>query len=368
MQYPTRNDETFFNRLKSELDLEWFKNRVSADIAQVELPFCGFIMSMASNIITADLTYENGDKLRVVVKRIRLNELPEKRCYKTFILSVDREVDFYAKLPQEIRRLFPDLLWTAKPAENQWDLIFKDVTKDGFFQRGDYDEAQMKAVLRALAHFHAHFWGKVPNEERGAFWVLDRRLLERPDEVENADETWKKLLKRIPEIDAKTLDLVTLLALKARILDDFVANNCYTRIHGDAKAWNVFVNGDEKALLIDMQSTGKGHPLQDVAYALTTSLEAQELNQMDSYVDYYINCLRSFKIELPEDFKSHFDLIWLDYCRVIVTGLWRTLSPEQIEQYKDKIGPSMINKSMKHVNFILKRLESLKPTLESLSE
>ena len=54
--------------------------------------------------------------------------------------------------------------------------------------------------------------------------------------------------------------------------------------------------------------------------------------------------------------RSEYDPVWLDYARVIVTGLWRKLSPESMERNKNKVGPSMINRSCPHVMFITKRL------------
>ena len=54
--------------------------------------------------------------------------------------------------------------------------------------------------------------------------------------------------------------------------------------------------------------------------------------------------------------RSEYDPVWLDYARVIVTGLWRRLSPETMERNKTKVGPSMINRSWPHVMFITRRL------------
>ncbi len=98
-----------------------------------------------------------------------------------------------------------------------------------------------------------------------------------------------------------------------------------------------------------------------MAYFLTTSLEADMLPEMDSFVDLYIDQLKleletRAGCEAPADLRSHFDLVWLDYARVIVTGLWKRLSKEQIERYRDVVGPSMINKSMDHVVFIIQRM------------
>ena len=53
--------------------------------------------------------------------------------------------------------------------------------------------------------------------------------------------------------------------LRAEELDAFVSLHSWmTVIHGDCKAWNIFLGkgNSDKVLLIDMQWTGKGHPMQ----------------------------------------------------------------------------------------------------------
>ena len=114
-------------------------------------------------------------------------------------------------------------------------------------------------------------------------------------------------------------------------------------------------------LLIDLQWTGRGHPLQDVAYALTTSLSEEALERMDWLVENYLGSLqarlqeRQISVDVAS-LRAQYDTVWLDYARVIVTGLWKRLSPDSLERNKMKVGPSMINRSMKHVVFITKRL------------
>ena len=75
--------------------------------------------------------------------------------------------------------------------------------------------------------------------------------------------------------------------------------------------------------------------LQDVAYSLTTSLESGLLDSMDEFVDFYFERLREKLISRnltppPASFRSHFDVCWLDYARVVMFGLWRRLSLEQV--------------------------------------
>ena len=93
---------------------------------------------------------------------------------------------------------------------------------------------------------------------------------------------------------------------------------------------------------------------------MTTSLDADLLADLSFFVDYYIDCL--IENELPTSapspavLRSHFDLVWLDYARVIVTGLWKRLSKDQMVKYANVVGPSMITKSWPHIQFIVKRI------------
>ena len=186
-----------------------------------------------------------------------------------------------------------------------------------------------------------------------------------------ADQTWNSFLDRFPELGSlhpQVRQIGAKLAERAEDLDRFTEAGANTRIHGDAKGWNFFFakessgkKADQPFLLIDLQWTGRGHPLQDVAYALTTSLSEEALDQMDVLVDHYVSRLhtrlqeRQISLDVGS-LRAEYDTVWLDYARVIVTGLWKRVTPESLEKNKVKVGPSMINRSMKHVVFITQRL------------
>lgn len=87
---------------------------------------------------------------------------------------------------------------------------------------------------------------------------------------------------------------------------------------------------------------------------------------MDDFVDYYVEELKSQGVEFPDDFRQHFDMIWLDYARIIVTGLWKNLSHDQIKRYQNVVGPSMINKSLDHIHFIIERIIKKLPIVSDI--
>ena len=100
---------------------------------------------------------------------------------------------------------------------------------------------------------------------------------------------------------------------------------------------------------------------QDVAYALTTSLEPELLIDMDYFVDLYIEKLSQYQIPNLDCHKlrKEFDLVWLDYSRVILTGLWKRFSPEGIVKNATIVGPSFINRSIDHAEFIIRKVHNL---------
>ncbi len=359
------------------IDLLWLKENVWKDVTEFEVPESEFILGMQANIFKIVLkNTETTEEFRVVGKRVVPSELPAKaniELWQDFLDSVQREVDFYREKSCDNPELFPQVFYSdgfqdrANIMESTYLILLKDVS-DSYFQDTGMKATQAENLMRALAKFHATHWRKSLDSVRGTFWVLSRR---KPlGEVENADKNWKAILERFPHfanlapgIEHLALDL----AAKADKLDHFVSSNLLTQVHGDCKGWNLFFVRKEcqtkdasPTLFIDLQWTGIGHPLQDVAYSLTTSLNPEELNKMDHFLNLYIQALKS-QIQDPiiDEFHKHFDLIWLDYARVILTGLWKRLSPEYLAQNKNKVGPSYIGRSLEHAEFIIKKVHHL---------
>ena len=82
--------------------------------------------------------------------------------------------------------------------------------------------------------------------------------------MEEAESTWSALLSRLPLVRDFVDDCDGLAARVVGLadrLDRFVEGNAATLIHGDCKAWNLFF-GQDRALFIDLQWVGRGHPMQ----------------------------------------------------------------------------------------------------------
>jgi len=387
---PGEFDEQLYANLtklpcRNLIDIHWIRHNIWPQAEEFNIPRSGVIRGMQANMFTLEVTgVEEGKeyKKHFLAKRIVPRELPDKpsqEIWREFVKSVRTEIDFYWSLMQpehaHIRDMFPRVYYSSgtpieldcQPQDTSFILVMDDLS-ESYFQTPMMSKDQAESVLQSMARMHAHFWGAASKLERGGFWVLAKRR--KFNEVERAEETWASLLERFPEIGAEVQQDVSnvgnQIKAAAEYLDGCVEEGACTIIHGDPKGWNFFF-GKEGAshpfLFIDMQWAGRGHPYQDVAYTLTTTLQADDLHQMDNLVDFYTATLKE-ELEkknhnLPCNFRGTYDNVWLDYCRVIVTGLWKNLNRESIERNKTKVGPSMINRSFDHVTFITKRLVKL---------
>ena len=82
---------------------------------------------------------------------------------------------------------------------------------------------------------------------------------------------------------------------------------------------------------------------------------------MDYFVDLYIEKLSQYQIPGLDchRLRAEFDLVWLDYSRVILTGLWKRFSPEGIIKNATIVGPRLINRSIVHAEFIIRKVHNL---------
>ena len=272
------------------------------------------IQRKCTNIFRETCVKKDNISRNIKVKRMVPKELPEKpslEIWRGFITSVRTEIDFYKELlereNEEIRKLFPRIYTSLgtppeldnSPMKTSFSIMMQDLGSD-YIQKPGMSEEEARSVMESLARLHAHYWGKVPETSpRGSFWVLEKRRAH--SEVENADTTWNAFVDRFPDLESLHPDvrkIGSILSSKAEALDSTTAQGANTLIHGDAKGWNFFFAKDESPahkcqpfLFIDMQWAGRGHPLQDVAYALTTTLDENNLDKIDDLVDFYIDRL-----------------------------------------------------------------------------
>ena len=386
---PSDFDENLYSSIQKlpnneVMDLKFLQKNIWSEVVTFDIPREKIIRGMQANMFTVTCVNKDNISRNVIVKRIVPTELPEKPSldiWRGFITSVRTEIDFYKELLERenepIRKLFPRIYTSLgtppeldnSPMKTSFSIMMQDLGSD-YIQKPGMTEREARSVMESLARLHAHYWAKLPETSpRGSFWVLEKRR--DFSELENADTTWNEFVNRFPDLESLHPDvrkIGSVLSSKAEALDVTTAQGANTLIHGDAWGANFFFAKDESPvhksqpfLFIDMQWAGRGHPLQDVALALTTTLDESNLDKMDDLVDFYIDRLdERLKERCVSDFnkvklRSEYDLVWLDYARVIVTRKWKKLSPESMGR-KTKSGPFMNLRSWPHVRFITKRL------------
>ncbi|CAM9760508.1 unnamed protein product, partial [Ectocarpus sp. 8 AP-2014] len=189
-------------------------------------------------------------------------------------------------------------------------------------------------------------------------------------------------------------------------------------VHGDLKTWNVFFKtggwaeageqgegaaardgggGDAKepaaaaggkVKIIDWQWCGEGLAAADAAYVICTSLEPSLLSRERELLDHYHAELswgleaRFGKPPAPEggggsdgawypsgQFADDYRVAFLDYMRCVVSTLWKGLTPEKMDRNRSSgPGMSLINRSARHMQWMIEKATRLLYELDSLEE
>ncbi|CBN80176.1 conserved unknown protein [Ectocarpus siliculosus] len=202
-------------------------------------------------------------------------------------------------------------------------------------------------------------------------------------------------------------------------------------VHGDLKTWNVFFKtggwaeaGEQgegaaardgggvdaqgpaaaaggKVKIIDWQVwfvlevgvvtnewCGEGLAATDAAYVICTSLEPSLLSRERELLDHYHAELsrgleaRFGKPSAPEggggsdgawypsgQFADDYRVAFLDYMRCVVSTLWKGLTPEKMDRNRSSgPGMSLINRSARHMQWMIEKATRLLDELDSLEE
>jgi hypothetical protein len=170
-----------------------------------------------------------------------------------------------------------------------------------------------KRLLSYLARFHAVFWNARPPEglwDEGCFWQLGTRM----DELQYLDNSWRRW----------GLDR----AMAMKIHEKVLHLPHRTIVHGDAKAANFFWF-KEQVGGYDLQYTGGGSPMKDVAYMLGCSMQEHLIHAHEEVL------LRHYHAELTsllspehaadytfETMQEAYDLCVADLVRFMCGSRW----------------------------------------------
>ena len=135
-----------------------------------------------------------------------------------------------------------------------------------------------------------------------------------------------------------------------------------TLIHGDLKAANILVNGDEVALL-DFQYIGDGLAATDLAHFLTASVAGSELlsddgSLLDSeLVDLYLAEFATMRDVDGDAFKRQFEVAVVDKARFVFSYVWPRIdaSPAELERGSKIWNRNSYNKDVTAATWLVAR-------------
>ena len=274
----------------------------------------------------------------VVVKHVRLPKgATHPRGWNTD-LSHDRKLKSYEVETAWYRQwssycddscYVPECFAFETHEDEVW-IVLEDLNNTGFAgRRTSVSLSEIKVCLKWLAHFHATFMGKLPENlwEVGTYWHLDTR----PDELDVLDD----------------------IALKeaAKAIDQKLQNSPFqTFVHGDAKLANFcFSKRGEKVAAVDFQYVGGGCGMKDVAYFIGSCVHEEECGELETQLlDYYFTVLtNAVKIKqkdvdtqaLETDWRSLYPVAWTDFHRFI-----KGWSPDhwKINSYSERLAQKVV--------------------------
>jgi hypothetical protein len=251
----------------------------------------------------------------VVVKCVEPPELPrarrddaESRSHRRKLRSYEVELAFYRDYAKrcDARCRVPRAV-ALETRGGRSLFVLEDLDAAGFEgRRSSVSSDERSACLAWLAHFHATFVGVAPQGlwKTGTYWHLDTR----PDELAALSD--RELRAAAPAID---------LGLKRATFRTFV--------HGDAKLEN-FCFGSAGVAAVDFQYVGGGPGIKDVAYFLSSALDARECEALaEGCLDRYFAELRAaLELHAPEvdaaaleaEWRALFPLAWADFYRFLL--------------------------------------------------
>lgn len=220
--------------------------------------------------------------------------------------------------------------------ESDTILVLTDLDAAGFdVRKSSVEILDIYACLAWLANFHATFLKSEADGlwECGTYWHLDTR----PDELAALEDI--ALRAAAPLIDQKLRQC-----------------KFQTLVHGDAKLANFCFRSNNspsdsssQVAAVDFQYVGLGCGMQDVAYFISSCLNEDECEAMESQLlDYYFSMLairveqKNISVnttELETEWRELYPVAWADFHRFIKgwsPGHWK------INSYSERLTASVI--------------------------
>lgn len=251
------------------------------------------------------------------------------------------------------------------PADRGGWLVLECVSADTHVQESPLSVERAKQCLKAAAELHANAWedgellSKASEELSRAAFNLQMR---NPKELEGIEGAWDNFCSNFKDdLEANELwtDRIRDMGKRMKAVAKYVSDECTpspedkyaTVIHGDYKAMNVMmgIKPENPTIMIDMASASAGLGMSDVAMHIHHAVSPEDLDGGGEEVllEYYLQTLRDLGCDYPEDVaRRHYKLAVVDYARFFMGRMWKTATPDTMEQKRDNANIANINRSV----------------------
>eukprot|EP01006_Ploeotia_vitrea_P053224 TRINITY_DN67768_c10_g1_i3.p1 TRINITY_DN67768_c10_g1~~TRINITY_DN67768_c10_g1_i3.p1 ORF type:complete len:432 (+),score=58.48 TRINITY_DN67768_c10_g1_i3:30-1325(+) len=352
----------------------------------------------------------------LVVKRCVLKELPARSVEKWHhgVHSYHVEATFLHEFCPILRNLglvVPQALDvcvedTSNPdnssdeclLDSKFGTVTVDLTCSGFKQKLFLSLQDTYNTLAWVASMHAQFYGDKTLLETAAkgklwslagFWDLQKRDA---CDLDNIEAVWQDRCSVFSSVASETFSqegvrcLATNLKKVARRAHEEmkrITKEHLTLAHGDFKCSNLFFKetpeGQQQATnetdlsdvkvdtslvgVLDFQWSGCGTPAMDVMYLICCSMTPEALPCEEKLAHWYYNCLcekfeakNKTKLDLTwDDFWWDYNVCLVDYVRLVVGYIWKSITPETIKANAAKVGITPIGRSLPNVLWLINR-------------
>ncbi len=277
--------------------------------------------------------------------------------------------------------------------QNKGGVLILDSLKGDFYQTSPLTPDQASQCLKAIAKFHATAFQDVDIlstvstklcEYGGSYHLKNRN----PRELREMEQTWEKLsaeLKRVKP-DLFERESIQNLGKRVKVMAEAISeelspgfdDSYATIVHGDYKAMNVFLPGDDgdeegeehNPIIIDFASTGVGNGMSDVAMHITHALHPNHLvnGGEEAMVEVYLDALSEAlpNHSYPKDVAMrHYRLATIDYFRFVLGRLWRGVTLETFEKRKDSKNSVFVNRNVDAAICFIERADKYLAEIEN---
>ena len=204
---------------------------------------------------------------------------PDPHLKSLFVEFTFREVDVYRHLGSDSEFIMPRCYFSdSDPETGDCAILMEDLGRG----RLGHDicgisERDAEAVVKAIAVFHAKWWGSPDLEQpRWLPTYFDRAAKQKQRFTPDA----QKFLERYGEqVDDEFREVISLCSEKLAAIFEAAGSPPLTLIHGDLHTTNIFFDTEFRGFpvtAIDWQSTSRGKGVTDISYlavlGLTVSL------------------------------------------------------------------------------------------------